>query len=249
MVGALEAFHTEHPDLPGLGHERLRLTTSPRLPSILFSVVLRRLSAEDHVTLDRSWVRRPGHVVRFSDEEELIWARIVPLLQGTERFRPPRLRDVATAQGLDERFVRRLFKLAARRGDVDEIAKDHFFMSDTVVEMADIAGELAANGKDGQFTVIGFRDRLDNGRKVAIQILEYFDRQGLTMRRSDIRRINPHKRELFSRSTLPLGTPPREGGETFPVGRPDFKSGEGRETVLGGFDSCLLRQPDAEADS
>ena len=26
------------------------------------------------------------------------------------------------------------------------------------------------------------------------------------------------------------------------MGRPDFKSGEGRETALGGFDSCLLRQ-------
>ncbi|MDP2354722.1 MAG: selenocysteine-specific translation elongation factor, partial [Beijerinckiaceae bacterium] len=225
VVETLEAFHAEHPDLPGLGQERLRLTMSPRLPAVLFSVVLRRLSAEGHVALDRSWVRRPGHVVRFSDEEERIWAQIVPLLQGTERFRPPRVRDVANAQGLNERFVRRLFRMAACRGDVDEISKDHFFMSDTVVEMADIACELAANGNDGQFTVVGFRDRLDNGRKVAIQILEYFDGQGLTMRRSDIRRINPHKRELFSRSTLPLETPPREGGETFPVERPDFKSG------------------------
>jgi hypothetical protein len=26
-----------------------------------------------------------------------------------------------------------------------------------------------------------------------------------------------------------------------PVGHPDFKSGEGRKTALGGFDSCLLR--------
>ena len=200
-VQALEAFHTEHPDLPGLGRERLRLTMSPRLPTALFSVVLRRLSAEGHVALDRSWVRRPSHIVRFSEEDERIWARIVLLLQGTERFRPPRVRDVAIAERIDERFVRRLFKMAARRGDVDEIAKDHFFTSDTIVEMAAIARELAANADDGHFTVIGFRDRLNNGRKVAIQILEFFDRQGLTMRRGDIRRINPHKLELFSHAT------------------------------------------------
>lgn len=31
------------------------------------------------------------------------------------------------------------------------------------------------------------------------------------------------------------------GGEYVPVGIPDFKSGEGRKTALGGFDSCLLR--------
>lgn len=200
VVEALEAFHSEHPDLPGLGRERLRLTMSPRLPAALFSVVLRRLSAKGHVALDRSWVRRPGHVVRFSEEEERIWARIVPLLQGTERFRPPRVRDVATAEGIDERFVRRLFKMAARRSDVDEIAKDHFFTIDTVVEMADVVRKLAANADDGHLTVIAFRDRLNIGRKVAIQILEFFDRQGLTMRRGDIRRINLHKLELFSHS-------------------------------------------------
>jgi selenocysteine-specific elongation factor len=247
VVETLDAYHAEHPDLPGLGQERLRLILSPRLPTVHFSVVLRRLSAEGHVVLDRSWVRRPGHVVRFSEEEERIWTRIVPLLQGTERFRPPRVRDVATAQGLDERFVRRLFKMAARRGDIDEIAKDHFFTSETVVEMADIARELAADAYGGHFTVIDFRDRLKNGRKVAIQILEFFDRQGLTMRRGDIRRINSHKLELFSRPAP--GDPQREGGETFPVERPDFKSGEGRETVLGGFDSCLLRHPNVKARS
>ena len=35
------------------------------------------------------------------------------------------------------------------------------------------------------------------------------------------------------------------------MGRPDFKSGEGCKTALGGFDSCLLRQrqrDDGEAD-
>jgi selenocysteine-specific elongation factor len=110
------------------------------------------------------------------------------------------VRDIAKALRIDEGFIRRLFKLAARRGDVDEIAQDHYFLGPTVVEMADMARALAAADAGGEFTVIAFRDRLDNGRKVAIHILEFFDRQGLTMRRGDIRRINPHKRDLFSRT-------------------------------------------------
>lgn len=198
-VAALGRFHAEKPDLPGLGQERLRLALTPRLPATVYVQALYRLVAEGQVALDRSWVRRPGHEVRLSDEEELIWSRIKPLLNGGERFRPPRVRDIAKAQRIDEGFLRRLFKLAARRGDVDEIAPDHYFLGPTVIEMADVARDLAASGAGGEFTVIAFRDRLDNGRKVAIQILEFFDRQGLTMRRGDIRRINPHKRDLFSR--------------------------------------------------
>ena len=38
-----------------------------------------------------------------------------------------------------------------------------------------------------------FRDKLDNGRKLAIQILEFFDRHGITIRRGDLRRAVPQK--------------------------------------------------------
>ena len=50
--------------------------------------------------------------------------------------------------------------------------------------------------------------------------------------RGDLRRINPHRLDLFGA--------PADGGESSPVGRPDFKSGWGREPVLGGFDSHSL---------
>lgn len=200
VAATLDRFHAEKPDLPGIGQERLRLALSPRLPAPAFARALQRLVAEGQVILDRSWVRRPGHEVRLSPEEEKIWSRIAPMLGGEARFRPPRVRDIAKALRIDEGFIRRLFKLAARRGDVDEIAQDHYFLGPTVVEMADMARALAAADAGGEFTVIAFRDRLDNGRKVAIHILEFFDRQGLTMRRGDIRRINPHKRDLFSRT-------------------------------------------------
>lgn len=243
LVAKLAAYHEERPDQPGLGQERLRLALVPRLPASAYAVVVDGLARDGAIVLDRSWARLPGHEVRLSEEEERIWQRIVPLLGGEERFRPPRVRDVSKLQGIDEALVRRLFKLAARRGDVDELAQDHFFLADTVIEMAAIARALAAASDTGEFTVIEFRDKLDNGRKVAIQILEFFDRQGLTMRRGDIRRINPHKSELYRTSSAAAPAAVAVvGGESPPVGRPDFKSGEGRETALGGFDSCLLRQ-------
>ena len=96
------------------------------------------------------------------------------------------------------------------------------------------------------FTAAQFRDQVDSGRKVAIQILEFFDRHGVTLRRGDLRRLNRHRLDLFRPS---IGEPPAEGdgGESSPVGRPDFKSGRGREPVLGGFDSHSLppfRRPD-----
>src|SRR5262249_41948009 len=115
-----------------------------------------------------------------------------------------------------EACVRRLRRRWARRGDVEEIAPDHFFARGVVEDMARIAIEVAAASPTGKFTAAQFRDRLENGRKVAIQILEFFDRHGLTIRRQDLRRINPARADVFTSKS----TRTESGGVPLPTGLP-----------------------------
>jgi selenocysteine-specific elongation factor len=242
----LAAFHGDFPDLQGMGRERLRLALDPRLPEPAFAAALQQLAHFGDVAIDGAWIRLPGHRAHLTPDNEAVWARIRPLISGTERFRPPRVRDVAGIIGVPEQSVRKLLKLASRMGRVDEVAHDHFFLRRTVAEMVAIAGDLSTAAPDGQFTAAQYRDRLDNGRKVAIQILEFFDRHGITSRRGDLRRINVHRLDQFgappaapvSKRTPSCDT--SSGRASSPVGRPDFKSGKGREPVLGGFDSHSL---------
>lgn len=241
LAAALEKFHADNPDLAGMGLEKLRLQLEPRLPAPAFAALLQSLQRLGDVALDGAWVRLPVHEVRLTPQDETLWARIRPLISGAERFRPPRVRDIAGLLAVQEVQVRRLFKLLGRLGRVDEVAHDHFFLRDTVAEMVEISTKLAA-APDGQFSAAQLRDKLDNGRKVAIQILEFFDRHGVTIRRGDLRRINKHRLDLFRRPADEKHEPviPLSGREASPVGRPDFKSGKGRETVLSGFDSHSL---------
>lgn len=197
LLSTLVAFHAENPDLPGLGFERLRMALEPRLPAPVFRSLLQSPALAGRVALDGAWARLAEHEVRLQPEDEESWRRIAPLISEAERFRPPRVRDIANLLDLHEPDVRRLMKKLGRMGKVDEVAHDHFFLRPTVAEMAAIAADLAANAPQGQFTAAQFRDRLDNGRKVAIQILEFFDRHGVTLRRGDLRRINRHRLDLF----------------------------------------------------
>jgi selenocysteine-specific elongation factor len=239
IVSKLTAFHADNPDLPGIGVERLRLQMQPRLPAQLFAAAMQNLARAKEVALDGAWVRLPGHEIRLTAAEESLWYKVRHLIAGNGRFRPPRVRDIAGLTGIGEAKVRQLFRLAGRIGMVDEVAHDHFFLRDTVAEMTNIAADLAAEVPNG-FTAAEFRDRLDNGRKVAIQILEFFDRHGVTLRRGDLRRINQHRRDLFRRSPDEQSASLELGRESSLVGRPDFKSGKGREPVFGGFDSHSL---------
>ena len=241
LLATLQSFHADNPDLQGIGLDRLRPQLEPRLPVPALLSLLQGLARGKEIALDGAWVRLAGHEVRLTPEDEKHWNRIGPLIGGTERFRPPRVRDLATMQALPETDVRRLFKLLGRMGRVDGVAHDHFFLRATVAEMVEIIVDLSGSLPNGEFTAAQFRDRLNNGRKVAIQILEFFDRHGVTLRRGNLRRINKHRLDLFGRPVQGVGrNDPSSGRESSPVGRPDFKSGRGREPVLGGFDSLSL---------
>ena len=119
-----------------------------------------------------------------------------------DRFRPPKARDIAALLKLPETGVRRVLKSLSRQGEVVEIAPDHFFLRNSVSEMTEIILELSSQGANGEFSAAEFRDRLNTGRKVAIQVLEFLDRHGVTLRRGDARRVDRRRVEMFCR-TMP----------------------------------------------
>ncbi|TGQ39453.1 selenocysteine-specific translation elongation factor [Mesorhizobium sp. M00.F.Ca.ET.216.01.1.1] len=241
LAATLETFHADNPDLPGVAMERLRIGLDPRLPAPSFMAVLRSLSHAGEVALDGAWVRLPGHEARLTAKDETLWQQIQPLIGGRDRFHPPRVWDIAEVLAAPETEIRRLLKLAGRMGKVHEVAHDHFFQRVALAQIVEIACDLAASMPTEQFTAAQFRDRVGSGRKVAIHILEFLDRHGVTLRRGDLRRLNRHRLDLF-RPEASHEPPITEisGGASSPVGRPDFKSGRGRESVSGGFDSHSL---------
>ena len=132
-------------------------------------------------------VRLPGHSLKLGAKDEALWQKIAGDLQ-RDRFKPPRVRDFAQIYDAPEPNVRRLLRQLAKIGRVVEVAPDQFFLRPVVAEMIGIA-----HGLGNDFTAAQFRDRLDNGRKLAILILEFFDRHGITIRRGDLRRTVPQK--------------------------------------------------------
>jgi selenocysteine-specific elongation factor len=187
LVETLAAFHKSNADAPGLSVERLRAALKKRWPAPVFRALLDRETAAKAVTVDGGFVRLPGHSLTLGPRDEALWRKISAELV-RDRFKPPRVRDFAQAYGESEPNVRRLLRQLARLGRVVEVAPDQFFLRPVVAEMIGIAHALGSD-----FTAAQFRDRLDNGRKVAILILEFFDRHGITIRRGDLRRTVPQK--------------------------------------------------------
>jgi selenocysteine-specific elongation factor len=191
LVETLGSFHQTNADLAGLQPERLRLAMKKRWPVSVFRALVDHEVQAKTIAVDGPVLRLPGHSLKLGTRDEALWKKISAELI-RERFRPPRVRDFADEHGVPEADVRRLMQRLAKLGRVVEVAHDQYFLRPVVAEMVGVA-----HGFGRDFTAAEFRDKLDNGRKVAILVLEFFDRHGVTVRRGDLRRTVPQKLGQF----------------------------------------------------
>jgi selenocysteine-specific elongation factor len=196
ITTALAGHHEKASDSPGLETHRLRLAVDMRLPPDVFAAATAELVRDGTLQRDGPWLKLPCHTVKLTPADERLWARIRRAMERS-RFQPPRVRDFSRALGAGEDEVRRLLLRLARNGNLIEVAHDHLYMRATVAELAATVREVAEANPGGKFTAVMFRDRIGTGRKLAIQILEYFDRTGVTVREGDLRRIRHDRLAIF----------------------------------------------------
>jgi selenocysteine-specific elongation factor len=194
----LAEHHRQLPDQSGLSADRLRLALPERLTAAAFAALTAHLIRRGEIAANGAFLRLPDHVPRLSAQHEALWASVEPLLSGEERFKPPRVNALAEALQQREDTVRGLLKRLARRGDVDEVAEDHFLLRSAVIELLESAKETQRTQPEGWFNAAAFRDRIGIGRKMAILILEFFDRHGVTVRKGDMRRVDARRAGMFN---------------------------------------------------
>jgi len=184
VLDRLAEAHRLSPDVLGPNADRLRALAAPRLPRALFASLLGALREEGSVIQSGPWLHLPEHRITLSASDQELWRRAVPLLL-YQPFQPPRVRDLAHALQEGEARMRLLLQQLAAMGEVYRVAHDHYFMPQSVERLAAIAREIAAVQPDGRITGALFRDQIGTGRKLAIQILEFFDASAVTRRAGD----------------------------------------------------------------
>src|SRR2546426_368000 len=95
-----------------------------------------------------------------------------------------------TYEIMHDRFASHVKKrscIISMLGDTYEIMHDRFFTCEAIAELVRIVSELAT--ENGEVTASVFRDHIGTGRKLAIRILEYFDKTGFSRRVGDAHRV------------------------------------------------------------
>ena len=191
LLATLARYHQQHADEPGPGRERLRRMALPTEPEALVLAVIEAMRQAGELQSQQGWLSLPGYEAGFSPEQQARWDRVSALF-GDD---PWWVRDLAADVGEEEQEMRQLLRLGAQQGLITPIVKDRYYRNDRIVQFADLIREL--DREKGSTVAADFRDRLNVGRKLAIQILEYFDRIGFTRRKGNTHLLRDAR--LFSR--------------------------------------------------
>ena len=179
LLDALARYHDQHRDEPGPGRERLRRIALPMEDEALVLLLIEQMRESGTVHSHHGWLHLPEHKAGFTDEQQAIWQRVVGLFADE----PWWVRDLAREANVEESLMRAVLRQAAQQGMITAIVKDRYYRNDRIVAFAKMIRELDL--ERGSTCAADFRDTLNVGRKLAIQILEYFDRIGFTRRRGN----------------------------------------------------------------
>lgn len=119
-------------------------------------------------------VSHPGHVAQLGEDQEGAWNRARDRMSAD--LAVPDLDDL----GLDAEVIHFLI----RAGELVRINESLGYLPAQIDELKTLMSQLPAD-----FTVAEFRDAADLSRKYAVPLLEWSDREGLTIRRGDHRRL------------------------------------------------------------
>jgi selenocysteine-specific elongation factor len=163
------AFHNDHPLRPGI--PLATLAGGLRVPA---EVADRIVSEDEGLQRSGPHVVVVGRQLEVDKESAERWA-IAKLALSASLMVP-----ASDGLGLDPEQVH----LLIRKGDLIRISPSLVYLPTQVDEIV-----AALRGLKGSFTVADFRDATGLSRKYAIPLLEWADREGLTIRHGDLRSL------------------------------------------------------------
>ena len=182
-------WHGEHAHTLGPNPNELRMRTKRRYSTELIDSVLRDLVLEEKLIRRGLIVHLPGHQVRLSGDDRKLWDTLAPLLSPASGS-PPSLHQAAEQAGLEIKTLEGMLKRRVGAGLAVQIARNRYLSVDSARHFAHLTEQLAGKAEGGRFTAAEFRDFSKLGRNFVIDLLEYFDRIGLTDRMGNERRLH-----------------------------------------------------------
>ncbi len=186
ILQSLKEFHAGHPLVPGMDMEELRGKLVYELSPKIFRLVVDTLLDEKLIGKEENLLRLASHRVQLGGQEKTLMDKIKKLL-GEQPLAPPDLKDIEKQAAVSRQRLNEVMRLLEREGTVVRVTTDMYFLAGSIEDLRQTLKKYLL--EKHEMSAASFRDLIGSSRKYTIPLLEYFDRNGLTIRVGDIRRL------------------------------------------------------------
>ncbi|MBV7388441.1 selenocysteine-specific translation elongation factor [Pasteurellaceae bacterium TAE3-ERU1] len=181
ILASLMRYHEDNPDQIGVAKARLARMAAVKQPSAVMYYLIEQLLSEKALQQSRGWLHLPSHKIAFNAEETALWQQIHAEFcrQGQAIW----VRDLANQFEQPEREMRNFLYKAGKLGYLTPVVRDRFFLTEEIERIAKLI--KAHVQREGGISVNELRDALGFGRKLTVQLIEYYDKCGFLWRRGN----------------------------------------------------------------
>jgi selenocysteine-specific elongation factor len=181
----LEQYHKKHPDEPGMPKGEWGERVPGGLSQEILNELLDELHEKEGIRLSSGRLIAKTHSPKLKKEDREDAGRVLAILR-REKLNAPLPRTIADETGLSEERVRSLLRSMMLVGDAVILAENVIITHEIYRQAHE---SLASAMSDREFTAGEASQALGTTRKYIIPLLEAFDRDGLTVREGDTRRV------------------------------------------------------------
>jgi selenocysteine-specific elongation factor len=172
-------YHQASPELLGLTVNRLQRMTHGQYPLAILIYVSDNLCQTKRLHCTRGLLHLPRHNLALSANEQQLWLLIKQQMLVTRG--PLWSSELAEGPNLDLSMVRQLCRKLIQLGYISAIIKDRYVLTESLYFYANVIREQI--NIHGEIKTADFNSIIKLGRKASIQLLEFYDRSGLTWRK------------------------------------------------------------------
>jgi selenocysteine-specific elongation factor len=180
----LESWHQQQPGQGGIPAPQLQSALAADIEPPLLQAVMTAGLAAGSVQLRDGLIGLTALQSTQASAADERWQQYQQLLQQRDKD-IPLLSEVMTATGWDKKRAETVARNATRSGHLHQLTENRFAQPGLLTELAAMVTAMSASGE--AISVVNFKTHMGTGRKVAIEVLEYFDRVGFTARQDNER--------------------------------------------------------------
>lgn len=185
LLAAVAAFHQREPLKLGISRSELASAWGKNLPPKLLHFLVEKLLRAKELMADQDVLRLPDHAVSLAADQTALRQALVTAYQHGG-LTPPNPKDILTPLGLTMKEALPVYKLLVTEGVLVKAQENTYFCAAAVARLIETVRAFYAAGN----TDMGpaeFKELTGLSRKFLIPLLEYLDKEKVTVRVGDKR--------------------------------------------------------------